>query len=199
MIAMMQAADAGHSHDLGGPAGPAFDHPGVRRLLLQGIVNAIVVVILEVISNQPKQMGFVQDHHVVQEFPATAPHPGLRHTVLPGTAISCSDQLTAEGFQHRRHFSAEPDVAVEDQILGCTIFREDLSHLLHDPGTGGMFGDVEVQDVATAVADYEKAVQHPEGRGGHGEKSMAAMASRWFLRKVSQRWLESGGEVPCAR
>ena len=33
-----------------------------------------------------------------------------------------------------------------------------------------MFGDVEVQDVATAVADYEEAVQYPEGRGVHGEK-----------------------------
>jgi hypothetical protein len=33
-----------------------------------------------------------------------------------------------------------------------------------------MFGDVEVQDFATAAADYEEAVQHPEGRGGHGEK-----------------------------
>src|SRR6516164_11464084 len=99
LIAMMQAADAGYSHALGGPAGPAFDHPGVRRLLLQGIVNAIVVVILEVISNQPTEMGFVQDDHVVQHFPATAPHPALRHAVLPGTAISRSDQLTAEAFQ----------------------------------------------------------------------------------------------------
>ena len=33
-----------------------------------------------------------------------------------------------------------------------------------------MFGDVEVQDFATGVRDYEKAVQYPEGRGGHSEK-----------------------------
>src|SRR6516162_5557856 len=49
MITVMQAADAGHSHDLGGPPRPAFDHPESRRLLLQGIMNAIVVIILEVI------------------------------------------------------------------------------------------------------------------------------------------------------
>jgi len=41
---VMQAADAGHSHDLGGPPRPWFDHPESRRLLLQGIMNAIVVV-----------------------------------------------------------------------------------------------------------------------------------------------------------
>src|SRR5215469_12338048 len=38
------------------------------------------------------------------------------------------------------------------------------------PQTGGMFGDVEVQNVATAVADHEETVQYPEGGGGHGKK-----------------------------
>ena len=33
-----------------------------------------------------------------------------------------------------------------------------------------MFGDIEVQDVATAVADHEETVQYPEGGGGHGKK-----------------------------
>ena len=79
MIAMMQSADAGRTHDLSGPIRPSFDHPESRRLLLQGIMNPIVVVILEVISNQPTQMGFVQDDHVVEKFPPTAPHPALRH------------------------------------------------------------------------------------------------------------------------
>ena len=51
------------------------------------------------------------------------------------------------------------------------LFGEGLSQLLHDPGTGGMFCDVEVQDVATAVADHEATVQYPEGGGGHREKN----------------------------
>ena len=59
------------------------------------------------ISKQLTQMGFVQDDHVVQQFPAPAPHPALRHAVLPGTAISGSDQLTAKVFQHRRQLSLE--------------------------------------------------------------------------------------------
>ena len=161
LIAMMQAADAGHSHDLGGPAGPAFNHSGGRRLLLQGIVKAIVVVIIEVISNQPTQMGFVQGDHVVQEFPAAAPHPPFRHPVLPGTAISRSNQLTAEAFQHRRHLSVELAVVVEDQILGCTIFREGLSQLLHDPGTGGMLGDAEVQGFCDGRAQSRRTSTAP--------------------------------------
>jgi hypothetical protein len=91
MITMMQSADAGSTHDLSGPPRPWFHNPEARRPLLQGIMNAVVVVILEVISKQPTQMGFVQDDHVVQQFPATAPHPAFRHPVLPRTAISRSD------------------------------------------------------------------------------------------------------------
>src|SRR6516164_5186093 len=86
------------------------------------------------------------------------------------SARDCDKPFGSARCQHRRHISVELAVAVEDQILGCTLLREGLSQLLHDPGTGGMFGDVEVQDVATAVRDHEEAVQYPKGRGGHGEK-----------------------------
>src|SRR5262252_9468737 len=44
MITVMQAADAGHSHDLGGPPRPWFGQPESRRLLLEGIMNPIVMV-----------------------------------------------------------------------------------------------------------------------------------------------------------
>ena len=83
---------------LPGPAGPAFDHSESRRLLLQGIMNAIVVVISEVISNQPTQMGFVQDDHVVQEFPATAPHPALGHAVRLSRQLHRMETVTHDVF-----------------------------------------------------------------------------------------------------
>ena len=98
MITVMQAADAGHSHDLGAPPRPWFDHPESRRLLLQGIMNAIVVAILEVISNQPTEMGFAQHDHVVQEFPATPPHPALRHAVRLSRQLHRMETVTHDVF-----------------------------------------------------------------------------------------------------
>jgi len=56
---MMRAAYLRYTYDLGGRVRPSFDHTGRGCLLPQGIVNAIVVVILEVISNEPTQVGFV--------------------------------------------------------------------------------------------------------------------------------------------
>ena len=54
---------------------PSFNRPKSRRLLLQGIMPAIVVVLLKESWHQPTQMGLVPHDHVVQQFPATAPHP----------------------------------------------------------------------------------------------------------------------------
>ena len=94
---MMRAAYLRYTYDLGGRVRPSFDHTGRGCLLPQGIVNAIVVVILEVISNEPTKVGFVQHDHVVQEFPATAPYPALRHTVLSGTAIKPFEPARRQG------------------------------------------------------------------------------------------------------
>ena len=99
MITMMQAADAGYTHDLGSPTRPWFDNPESRRLLLQGIMNAILVVILEVVSNQPTPMGLIQDDHVVQEFPATAPHPALRHAVGLSRQLHLMKAVTHDVFE----------------------------------------------------------------------------------------------------
>ena len=123
-------------------------------------MNTIFVVVPDVLSNKPTQMGFVRHDHVVQHLSATASNPALRHAVLPGTAIGRSNQLAAEAFQHPRDVSAELAITIEDQVLGCAILREDLSQLLHDPLTGGMFRGIEVQDSPPAVADHEEAVEH---------------------------------------
>src|SRR5262245_5626574 len=116
MVAMMQTTNARCTHDLGGSGLTSFDRPFLRRLLLQAIMNAIFVIIVEVISNEPTQMGFVQHDHVVQEFSTTASHPALCHTILPRAAISRANQLAAEAVQLRGDFSPELGVAVEDQV-----------------------------------------------------------------------------------
>ena len=51
-----------------------------------------------------------------------------------------------------------------------------------------MLRDVNVQDAPPIMTDDEEAVEHAEGnRVGTVKKSIAAIASRWFLRKVRQR------------
>ncbi len=54
---MVQATDARHAHDPGRIALAPFDITTGRRVLVRGIVNAILVIVPDVISNQPTQMG----------------------------------------------------------------------------------------------------------------------------------------------
>ncbi len=57
----------------------------------------------------------------------------------------------------------------------------------------GIAGHVKVKDSTTIVTDDGKAVQSAEGRVGTVKKSIAAIASRWFRKKVSHRFAGSGG------
>jgi hypothetical protein len=111
---MMQAANAGHSYHFGGASGPLFDHPESWRLLLQGIVNAIVVIIREVISKQPTQVGFVQDDHVVQQFPSgrgpTAPRLRLK--------VGCKVKI----FMRRNCNTSTTRRGARGSVLGLWVF-----------------------------------------------------------------------------
>jgi hypothetical protein len=121
---MMEATDARHAQNSCRIGLPPFQNTAGRRIFVQGIMDAIFVVIVEVLSNKPPQMEFAQHDHVVQQLSARAANPVLRHAVLPGTAIGRSNQLAAEAFQHPRYVSAEFAITIKDQVLGCTILRE---------------------------------------------------------------------------
>jgi hypothetical protein len=62
---------------------PALHRPSLRRVFIEGIVNPIVVVTVDIVAHQPAQMSFVQRDHVVQDLPATTSDPSLRDPVLP--------------------------------------------------------------------------------------------------------------------
>jgi hypothetical protein len=63
-----------------------------------------------------------------------------------------------------------------------------LPNLRDDPTARGILRDVYGQDASPIVANDEEAVERPNVIVGTVKKSMAAIASRWFRRKASQRW-----------
>lgn len=127
MIAMMQAIDTRHAHDLGCIGLPPLEHTPDGRIFVQGHMHAILVVVPDVLLNNAPQMGLAQHDHVVPQFSATACNPALRRAVLPRLAIGRSNQHAAEAVQHSRDVSVELPIPFEDQVLGCAIFCEDFS------------------------------------------------------------------------
>jgi hypothetical protein len=52
-------------------------------------MHAIPVVILDVCSQQPLQMGLVDSNQMVQQFAAATAHPTLGHAILSRTPYHC--------------------------------------------------------------------------------------------------------------
>ncbi len=70
------------------------------RVFVERIMDTVLVIVTDVVANQPEQMIFIQDNHMVQQLPAAAPDPALRDAILPGTSKAGSDQLAAQVFEH---------------------------------------------------------------------------------------------------
>jgi hypothetical protein len=60
----------------------AFDRPLVRRVLLKGIVNPILIVVINVTADEPSKMALIEGDDMVEKLPATASDPAFRNPVL---------------------------------------------------------------------------------------------------------------------
>lgn len=61
-----------------------LDWPLIRRILAQRIVDAVLMIIADVIANQAAKMLLIQRDDVVEDLSATTADPSLRGSVLPG-------------------------------------------------------------------------------------------------------------------
>ena len=74
---MMESAQAGlRNHDRIRRRLP-LDRTAIRRVLIESIVDAILVVITDVVTYQPAEMLFVQRDDVVEDLAATTTHPAF--------------------------------------------------------------------------------------------------------------------------
>src|SRR5215831_15420334 len=56
-----------------------------RRSLAQPKVRAVLVMVGDVLGEQPLQVPLVESNHMVEQLAATASHPTLGDAILPGT------------------------------------------------------------------------------------------------------------------
>src|SRR5437879_6438588 len=96
---------------------------------------------------------------IEQVSPATA-NPTLGHAVLPRTTKRSFDRFTAYCPDSSLYFASEFRISVEDQILARRRVGKSFPQLLHNPSSGRMSGDVEVQDSSAVVTDDEEAVEN---------------------------------------
>ena len=82
-ISMMKAAEPGAGIHPRTWRRLTVHRSSIRRVLVEGIVNAVVVIVVHIIANESSQMLFVQRDDMVEYLAAAASHPALRGAVLP--------------------------------------------------------------------------------------------------------------------
>ena len=100
------------------------------RVLRQPQMRSILMVIAYVFRYKAFQMSLVEDDHVIQQVPAAASHPTLRHTVLPRTVIRRTDGRASQFSDGRHHVPSGLSVVVEQQEFGRLRVGPRFSHPL---------------------------------------------------------------------
>ena len=104
---MMKAAESGAGDYCRSQRRLAFHWPSIRRVLIKGIVNSVVVVVVHVIANEPPQVLFVQRDDMVENLSAAASYPAFRGPVLPGCLNTRALGLHASSLQEGNHIRIE--------------------------------------------------------------------------------------------
>src|SRR5271169_1942684 len=120
-------------------------------------MGSVCVIIREVIPNQAAHVIFADDDYVIQQLSATAPDPTLGHSILPGACGADACRFDAVSGQEIGYLLAKLAIAIENRVAVRTRVRKCLPQLLYYPGAGGVLGDIEMEDLASAVFDYEEA------------------------------------------
>src|SRR5262249_2072079 len=181
---MVEPAHARQTYNFTVTCFPSLDRPLVRRVFPQSIMNPILMIVAQVLTNQSSQVAFVDHDHLIEQFPPAAPHPSFRHPILPRTLIGCPNQFATQGLEHLCRFSLVLPVSIQDQIARRGVIRKSLSQLLPDPTAGWMFRGVKVEDSPAVVADHEEAVQDPKRRGRDCEEVHGRNHFSMVLQKV---------------
>ena len=79
---------------------------------------SVVVVVKDVRVQQPLQMSFIQDDHMVKQIPATISNQTFANSVLPRTCETCSLWSIPKVFIVSITSSLK-SVAIEDQVPGA--------------------------------------------------------------------------------
>src|ERR1035437_7407017 len=146
-------------------------NPTSGSVLPESEMSPVLVVVTDVLIQQPSQMFLIQHDHMIQEIATYTAHPALGNSVLPRTAECGANRLAAHRLHGRDHIGTELGVPIEDQeALRLLAVFPSLVQLQRNPKRVGIASHVAVQDPTPVVADHEEAVQNAEGQWRHREE-----------------------------
>src|ERR1039458_8428497 len=127
-------------------------------------MSPVLVVVTDVLIQQPSQMFPIQHDHMIQEIATHTAHPALGNSVLPGTAECGANRLAAHRLDSRDHIGTELGVPIEDQeSLRLLAVFPSFAQLQDDPEGIRLPSYAAVQDLPPVVTNDKEAIQNAEG------------------------------------
>jgi hypothetical protein len=93
---------------------------------------------------------------MIKAISAGAANPSFRHSILPRRLYARPFGLQSGCLQEGDHFLIERPISIEEGISIRTRFGECFAQLLDDPLRRRVISDIEMQNPASSVLDYEK-------------------------------------------
>jgi hypothetical protein len=147
--------------------GPGRAHPGVGCVLVEREVRASPMIVADVAG---QEVSLPEDEDMIQAFAPDRADAPLREGILP-RALRRREYFTNTHALHAlpEHLTVDR-FAIAEEIGRSGIVREGVHDLLGRPGSGGMRGDIEVEDAAAVVGEHDEDEQHAQARGGNLEE-----------------------------
>jgi hypothetical protein len=102
---------------------------------------------------------------MVEQIPAAVADPALGNALLPWISKAGSFGMDAKSLHRVDHIAIELCAAIKDQIAGGRVIRKGLAQLLNNPGAGGVFGHIAVEDRPPLIRNDEEATEHARKKG----------------------------------
>ena len=167
---MVQTTEARHRDHAGMRCWPLLDGPFFRSVFFQRVMHAVLMVVAYVFAQEPEQMSFVHYDDMVQDLPATTPHPSFRGSILPGRLDARPLRFQTCRPKKHQHFVVELGLSVQNHITIRRGLRKRFAQLLDHPAGRRVPSHVKVQDLPAAVLDDEEALKQLERHRQHGEE-----------------------------
>ena len=104
------------------------------RLFGEPEMGSVLVVVADILMEQPSKMSLAQRHHMSEQLVAAAQYPPLAESILPRASISRRLRFDPHPLDDAEDALSELLVVVVDEIARDLAVGEGFSQLLSDPG-----------------------------------------------------------------
>jgi hypothetical protein len=126
IVVVMQSTH--HRHLLNLPLG--LDIPRLPCIYVDPQVSPLGIVVVDVALENPPQMCFTQNDHMIETFPSDTAHQSFHESILPRRLIGCQEWVDAECGDSFGELFTELRIAVPQKESGRLNVRESISQLL---------------------------------------------------------------------